>query len=1251
MEILEKKLAELVRRVDWLETDLHRRRRRARHSVLALIAAGLAAWMAGGVMASRQESTDAVLIDSQNAANESTARIRTTRTTTGAGVPGVAGIVVERSRLRLGTEGYLNVTSSPAAAPVEGDLRYTGGSVFFRDASTWQALSVGSPSGQFLQFTPAGAQADASANASIFLNDTGGGNLLQLQSGGLDRFVVTNAGVLTSGTWNGASIGPAYGGLGLNTSASTGIPSVSAGTWSVNPLLPVSLGGTGVGTVGAAGSVSYSNGAAYAFSSAGVAGQPLKSGGASAPTWGPVELGSATEVTGTLGVPNGGTGATTLSANGLLLGGGAGALTATAVGSSGTVLTGTGGAPAFSATPTLTSLTTTGQNGLSLNPYGAGAGQTGEKRFLELAANGTHYVGFKAPDAINPASIIWTLPDTAGAAGQVLARSGASALAWATPATGTVTSISQGAGVVLTPNPIVSTGTVAVDFGGTGSAATVSRSDHSHAPLTAGTGLSSAGAYDGSTARTFSVAYGTTATTATAGNDTRLNPAPSSAGRILYDSGAAWTALAAGTATQVLHGGAAPSWGAVSLTADVAGTLAPGNGGTGIAGVGGVANRALLTTDGASWSAGQVNLGTMVTGSLPVGNLNGGTGAGAGTFWRGDGTWAAPSAAMAMGSPVTGGTAGSVLFVGAGPALAQDNATFFWDDTNKRLGLGTTIPSSRLSVLGNIQTDAGPTWPTNGGADFLIDNNAGGARLVRLASNFYFGGTDRYARSGGASAIMLDATTAATAGDLWFRTAPSGVADAPMALTERMRLKQNGDLGIGTGNPSGRLHVEKDDNDDLAKEILTVRRSRADATAPGADFGGDLAFRLEGFTDATDVVAARMRGAWESGQTDDTTARDSYLSFATMTDNALSERMRITTPGIVIADGEIPDGIATKVEILGKSTIPVELRLHNFGDPLNPQESDSRIVFEEQVQGDNFVIRYNTWAGGVNENLLEFIGGGTTHMTIDRSGSGVGIGIPGDQPPTAELEIWKADDPLENPATAPAVIVDRRDSDGTLISFRRAGVEEGVIDVTAGFVNYANFTGSHLAWTEERIELGMLVTLTGRNRRFHEKPESEILYGVLPSTVANDSKILGPYLGLLRPAQPASPDNPHLVMAVGNGDLWVTDRGGGIDAGDYLVSSAVRGHAMKDTGEWETSHIVARAAEPVSWNDVAPDASGLKRKRISVFFESFTRRNAVAESKEVADLKGKLAAQEAELAAFKARLEAMERLVNRRIGR
>lgn len=46
-------------------------------------------------------------------------------------------------------------------------------------------------------------------------------------------------------------------------------------------------------------------------------------------------------------------------------------------------------------------------------------------------------------------------------------------------------------------------------------------------------------------------------------------------------------------------------------------------------------------------------------------------------------------------------TIGSVLFAGTNGVVTQDNANFFWDDTNNRLGLGIATPSRRLDVNGS----------------------------------------------------------------------------------------------------------------------------------------------------------------------------------------------------------------------------------------------------------------------------------------------------------------------------------------------------------------------------------------------------------------------------------------------------------------------------------------------------------------------------------------------------------------------
>jgi hypothetical protein len=130
-----------------------------------------------------------------------------------------------------------------------------------------------------------------------------------------------------------------------------------------------------------------------------------------------------------LSVSRGGTGAGTFASNGILYGNGTGAIQVTTAGGSGTVLTGTGAAPLYSATPTVTGVTTTGQAGHIFNPFGIAAGNTGEIRFLELAANGTNYTGFKAPDAIG-ANLIYTLPSADGSTNQVLATNGSGTLSW-----------------------------------------------------------------------------------------------------------------------------------------------------------------------------------------------------------------------------------------------------------------------------------------------------------------------------------------------------------------------------------------------------------------------------------------------------------------------------------------------------------------------------------------------------------------------------------------------------------------------------------------------------------------------------------------------------------------------------------------------------------------------------------------------------------------------------------------------------
>ncbi len=91
-----------------------------------------------------------------------------------------------------------------------------------------------------------------------------------------------------------------------------------------------------------------------------------------------------------------------------------------------------------------------------IDPFGSGAGNTGEMRFQELAANGTTYTGFKAPDSL-AANVTYTLPNADGASGQVLSTNGAGSLSWSAATNLTATNISSNTTLLANSNNFVNT--------------------------------------------------------------------------------------------------------------------------------------------------------------------------------------------------------------------------------------------------------------------------------------------------------------------------------------------------------------------------------------------------------------------------------------------------------------------------------------------------------------------------------------------------------------------------------------------------------------------------------------------------------------------------------------------------------------------------------------------------------------------------------------------------------------------------
>ena len=536
-------------------------------------------------------------------------------------------------------------------------------------------------------------------------------------------------GTISSGTWNGTPIAVTYGGTGATTAsgARTNLGAAASGansditslTGLTTPLAETE-GGTGYG--------SYTTGdILYASSSSTLAhlndvatGNALISGGVGvAPSWG--KIGLSTHVNGTLPVANGGTGATTLT--GYLVGNGTSAVTAVSTipnaGLTNSSITiGSTAISLGASTSTLAGLTT-----VTVTQDPTTSLQLSTKQYVDnQVATVSNTTFHTASAAATTANLTATYNNGTAGVGATLTNSGAQAAFAVDGYTASLndrilvkdqtTGAQNGIYTVTTVGTILTNWvlTRATDFNTVGTG-----------PNYIETGASTfinGGTTWGSTSWVMN-----TTGTITVGSTSLVWVQTSSSGNITVSAPITKTGNTIGLGTVgVANGGT----GLTSLTAyavlyaastSSVGQISPSTTGY-----------PLLSTGASTAPAfGQLSLTAGVTGTLPVGN--GGTGT-ATTF-----------------------TTGSVVFAGASGVYSQNNAKFFWDNTNNRLGINTATPQTQLTIVSNTQTTT-PTGTLPSGTDvYIVGANAANTRITQDAygTGAYGSYTGRQARGTAAS--------------------------------------------------------------------------------------------------------------------------------------------------------------------------------------------------------------------------------------------------------------------------------------------------------------------------------------------------------------------------------------------------------------------------------------------------------------------------------------------------------------------
>jgi hypothetical protein len=348
------------------------------------------------------------------------------------------------------------------------------------------------------------------------------------------------------------------------------------------------------------------------------------------------------------------------------------------------------------------------------------------------------------------------------------------------------------------------------------------------------------------------------------------------------------------------------------------------------------------------------------------------------------------------------GVAGAIQFSN-GSAFASDAANLFWDDTNKRLGVGTNSPTTTLqingrstfisvtgSALGSTTANAAAQFYINGQSSILAVSgyfNVGSEMQTYLSSGASVGGAMILQRQsgtiniGGASGSAKVNITGS--GSTSSSTSLSVINSAGSAI---FTIKDDLTIGIGLTNPTARTHIQGSGSTSATTSLLVQNSAGTERFKIQDDgtttFNGGLTISTNG-------------GKLNSGLTQMQLGTDAARAVITYSNNTavVSAKYFTGNIGLIVSDSKTY-GDASDIALNVTAVLQADSTTRGFLPPRMTTTQKNAIaspatglqVFDSTM---NATCEYNGTAWRVVSAGAQSIAASTAATTVDMSSGNV----------------------------------------------------------------------------------------------------------------------------------------------------------------------------------------------------------------------------------------------------------------------